>query len=61
MGNEAIEVGVGGIDRHLRGCHLHTPLCGLLQHLEVGFVGLMAGEADVPDLVTIGDVVSELT
>ena len=50
VGDEALVVGVGGVDRHLRGDHLHTPLFELLQHLEVGFVGLMAGEADVPDL-----------
>jgi len=50
VSDEALVVGVGGVDRHLRGDHLHTPLFEFLQHLEMSFVGLMAGEADVPDL-----------
>jgi hypothetical protein len=46
-------VGVGGVDRHLRGGHLHPPLFELLQHLEVGFLGQMPGEAEVPDLALV--------
>jgi hypothetical protein len=47
VGDEALEVGVGGVDRHLRGVHPHASLLDLHQHPQVSLVGTVAREADV--------------